>query len=1512
MPLFAKLLGGRSRLGYGLFFAWKNTQGPQTSSRERRYEIHYGGMKVKKTIRTLVAAAIAVTMVLSAAAPALAYNGITAGTAYQPPILRNWSQTGWTPFGADNTNAQNIDGQGWEPLRFYPKPDGGTLPAMGWNSWNAFASNITEARIRGIADQFISMGLDKLGYKYVVIDDGCYQGTSRPLANHPTNFPSGFKVLSDYVHGLGLKYGMYQDSGPRTCGGQMGAYGYEDEIGAQLVGWGVDYLKYDFCGNPFGMQSNYWVGGGPNVRSIQFTGNGYDQTISWAAAPAGVTYIGSANRNTNGYLASLGITAYGSLTNPTFVQGAATMSITNVPEDGEYTLTMSTGAASATAGRYLVVEINGERQFERLMPNTGGATTWQNTTTTVKLKAGTNSIRLCCPKNQEIGLYCYGAIRDGMNKAGGEDIILSMCDWGYFGAHTYGWQIGESARTSEDIANVAGQGNYSWTQLQYNRVAYGANRFNKLGGSWMDPDMMVVGLRANASTNFTWQENMQHFAAWCILNAPLMLGCDLTDAAIRSRVMTGDGSTARTGIINNRDLIWFNQDPLGVSGKVIKNSGNNPNSYVTGSRLDCIVKPLSDGDIGVYFGNWGNAATTSLTMTLNINEIIAGIGDQMINKDAFAAAGTWYAKDIYTTAGTVTTLTSATQNISVTVAGHDSRCFRISTKPFADRGFYAGVGLSFDQMEFKYKPMPKSATEWFNNRANAIGVVSNSSAADIRARIKIEILNRKGILVDSKLGDIMTIEPGSLVPWELKYEITGPVNGFTVTATLLDAATGLALAPSYSVTNDEVGSTGVKLDPAAFAGNGIVTATATLYNDEPGDVSAAVKFELYNAAGTLADTKYGDAYEDIGEDETAVWHSTYAVPAKVYGYTLKAYLVDPETDEPLSGAATATGPAIPATSIALSPASFAGGGTVSAAATYYNAGAADIGATVKFELIDAKGETVDTKAAEPAKAIESEDAATWSATYTVPAKAFGYTLKATLVNAATGEALSGAATASGPAINPTGITLATAATAATATAWVYNDSGSDVKAHILVACYGADGSIQDIVAGAEVTVETMDNVSFSLPYGLPSGLGGRTIRAFLLSDANVKMAPPAAAGTAAPSASANVVSEYGVLAKGIEAKGLALYENGTGAAANAVVLVARYNAKGIMVDLKLSDPAPAPAGGVAVLTLPYALPEDSSGQTVKAFLWDADTFVPLAGDSSQAVLDYIPADKTALSALIQSASQLSANYFTEETFAVLTAALGAANIVYANERATQSEVDAAASALQAAINGLESLIDLNRAAVYTFAEGNLARHADVVQTITSSSTAANTNRTYNANGTTVGITASYVASGNGSNNIFAVMNNGVLSTTSGASDLNARSWNTYGSNSGPHYVVLRWNSAFTISASRVMWWYDGTASSSGVTLPAAGTGTITETSTNRTTVQYWNTANARWENVTNMRNAAGASVETIGVAGGGTNAANRTWNGVTFDPVVTDRVRLVIQKGIGNGMGVGQWEVFGR
>jgi len=122
---------------------------------------------------------------------------------------------------------------------------------MGWNSWNHFACNINEDIIRQIADAMVDSGLAKLGYDYINIDD-CWAAYDRDsqgnLVANPSTFPSGIKVLADYVHGKGLKLGVYGDAGSRTCSNKMpGSLGYEEEDAKTFASWGVDYLKYDNC-----------------------------------------------------------------------------------------------------------------------------------------------------------------------------------------------------------------------------------------------------------------------------------------------------------------------------------------------------------------------------------------------------------------------------------------------------------------------------------------------------------------------------------------------------------------------------------------------------------------------------------------------------------------------------------------------------------------------------------------------------------------------------------------------------------------------------------------------------------------------------------------------------------------------------------------------------------------------------------------------------------------------------------------------------------------------------------------------------------------------------------------------------------------------------------------------------------------------------------------------------------------------------------------------------------------
>lgn len=123
-------------------------------------------------------------------------------------------------------------------------------PPMGWNSWNTFGENINEQLIFEIADTMADSGLKDMGYEYLVIDD-CWSLRTRDengrLVPDPEKFPHGMKAVADYVHGKGLKFGMYSCAGTMTCAGYPGSYEHEYIDAETFAEWGVDFLKYDYC-----------------------------------------------------------------------------------------------------------------------------------------------------------------------------------------------------------------------------------------------------------------------------------------------------------------------------------------------------------------------------------------------------------------------------------------------------------------------------------------------------------------------------------------------------------------------------------------------------------------------------------------------------------------------------------------------------------------------------------------------------------------------------------------------------------------------------------------------------------------------------------------------------------------------------------------------------------------------------------------------------------------------------------------------------------------------------------------------------------------------------------------------------------------------------------------------------------------------------------------------------------------------------------------------------------------
>jgi len=128
-----------------------------------------------------------------------------------------------------------------------PAPILAATPPMGWNSWNWFADKVTDKDIRQAADLIVSSGMRDAGYTYVNIDD-TWEGErdSEGMLHSNAKFPD-MAALARYVHGKGLKLGIYSSPGPKTCARFEGSYGHEQQDADLYASWGIDFLKYDLC-----------------------------------------------------------------------------------------------------------------------------------------------------------------------------------------------------------------------------------------------------------------------------------------------------------------------------------------------------------------------------------------------------------------------------------------------------------------------------------------------------------------------------------------------------------------------------------------------------------------------------------------------------------------------------------------------------------------------------------------------------------------------------------------------------------------------------------------------------------------------------------------------------------------------------------------------------------------------------------------------------------------------------------------------------------------------------------------------------------------------------------------------------------------------------------------------------------------------------------------------------------------------------------------------------------------
>lgn len=445
-------------------------------------------------------------------------------------------------------------------------------PIMGWSSWNTFKNRIDEELIYQTALAMKESGLKDAGYEYVNIDD-CWQSSMRDengnWLSDMTTFAHGIPALCEKINALGLKLGMYSSNGTLTCEDLPASLNREYQDALTLAHWGVEYFKYDFC---------------HNVR-----------IPSYAPLVYGIAVSKKGERESKRILCSNGILGglarfmrCGKVDGGRYVsgldagKGSLTFDNVTADSDGEYALTVLV-KKKGQYEKYLVCEVNGRDRYEIEIPPQKHYNVTARFQTSIRLKAGVNSVKLFNPvaDKKDSAAIQYRRMASALSRASEKvaaesgkpikPIVFSICEWGFRKPWLWGASAGNMWRTTPDIRPV-----WNWIKVIYERTVKlypysSAGHFN-------DPDMLEVG-----NGKLTYEENLSHFTLWCFMNAPLVLGNDLR--SIEKPVLD---------IVTNKGLIAINQDALCKQAKRVKKGG-----------VDVLAKPLADGSTAICFFNKG-------------------------------------------------------------------------------------------------------------------------------------------------------------------------------------------------------------------------------------------------------------------------------------------------------------------------------------------------------------------------------------------------------------------------------------------------------------------------------------------------------------------------------------------------------------------------------------------------------------------------------------------------------------------------------------------------------------------------------------------------------------------------------------------------------------------------------------------------------------------------------------------------------------------------------------------
>ncbi len=359
------------------------------------------------------------------------------------------------------------------------------LPPMGWNSWNAFNSDVDEDKVMASARLIVDKGLREAGYRYINIDDGWWLRRRQPdgrMVIRADKFPSAaaglnqqtsFRPLTDQLHAMGFKAGIYSDIGRNSCGQvytpnfanqpegtiaerEVGLYGHIDQdIALYFREWGFDYIKVDGCG----------------IRGLS--------------------------------------------------------------KDSEH----------VRKGDY--------RELTPLIDMNSLART---------------DIPAVRALYEQVATALRRENPDG-------DYLFSLCLWGSSDVRSWGKQIGNVSRTSDDITA-------HWSRMLTNLDTSATRALYAHPHTWNDPDMLFVGSGDFDANHMT--EARSHFAMWAIMNAPLLIGFDLRKA-----------NAEQIALLGNRAIIALNQDA----------GGNQAVPAYLSDDVQIFVKSLANGDKAVAILN---------------------------------------------------------------------------------------------------------------------------------------------------------------------------------------------------------------------------------------------------------------------------------------------------------------------------------------------------------------------------------------------------------------------------------------------------------------------------------------------------------------------------------------------------------------------------------------------------------------------------------------------------------------------------------------------------------------------------------------------------------------------------------------------------------------------------------------------------------------------------------------------------------------------------------------------